>query len=37
MFQHIAKYSVQMTNILFRLLDLEIRNKQIIKEKNRYI
>ncbi len=36
MFQHAAKYSVQMTNILLKLSDLEIKNKQII-EKDRYV
>jgi hypothetical protein len=37
MFQHVAKYSAQMTNILFILFDLEIENKHIIKEKNKSI
>ncbi len=36
MFQHVAKYSVQMINILLKLSDLEIKNKQII-EKDRYV
>jgi hypothetical protein len=36
MFQHVAKYSVQMINILLKLFDLEIKNKQII-EKDRYV
>jgi hypothetical protein len=27
MFQQAAKYNVQMTNILLRLFDLEIKNK----------
>jgi hypothetical protein len=26
-----------MTNILFRIFDLEIKNKHIIKEKDRYV
>jgi hypothetical protein len=26
-----------MTNILFRLFDLEIKNEQIIEEKDRYV
>ncbi len=26
-----------MTNILFRIFDLEIKNKQIIREKDRYV
>ncbi len=37
MFQKVAKYSVQMTNILLRLFNLEIMNKQIIEEKGRSI
>ncbi len=34
MFQQATKYNVQMRNILFRLFNLEIKNKQIIEEKN---
>jgi hypothetical protein len=34
LFQQAAKYCVHMTNILFRLSDLEIKNKQIIEEKD---
>jgi hypothetical protein len=34
MFQHAIEYSVYMTNIFFRLSDLKIKNKQIIKEKD---
>ncbi len=34
MFQPAAEYSVQMTNILLRLYDLEIKNKQIIEKKD---
>jgi hypothetical protein len=37
MFQQVAKYNVHMINILFRLSDLEIKNKQIIKEKDRCV
>ncbi len=37
MFQHAKKYSVHMTNILLRLFDLEIKNEQIIKKKDRYV
>jgi len=37
MFQKIVEYSVQMTNILLRLFNLEIMNKQIIEEKGRSI
>jgi hypothetical protein len=36
MFQHAIEYSTQMTNILVRLFDLEIRNKQITKEKDKF-
>ncbi len=37
MFQQVAEYNTQMTNILFKLFDLEIRKKQIIEEKNKYV
>ncbi len=37
MFKHVAKYNVQMTYILLKLSDLEIKNKQIIEEKDRFI
>ncbi len=37
MFRQVAKYSVQMTNILLKLFDLEIKNKHIIEEKDRSI
>jgi hypothetical protein len=37
MFKHVTKYNVHMTNIFFRLFDMEIKNKQIIKEKDRYV
>jgi len=30
MCQHAAKYNTQMTNIMFRLSEMEIRNKQIM-------
>jgi len=32
MFKQAIKYSVQMTNILLRLSDLEIKNKKIIEK-----
>lgn len=34
MFQRATKYNTQMTNILFIFFNLEIRNKQIIEEKD---
>ncbi len=37
MFQQVVEYSVQMTNILLRLSDLEIKNNQIIEEKDRSV
>jgi hypothetical protein len=37
MFQHATKYNIQMTNILFRLFELEIKNKKIIEEKDIFI
>ncbi len=37
MFQQVEKYNTQMTSILFKLFDLEIRNKQIIEEKDKYV
>jgi hypothetical protein len=37
MFQHVTKYNVHMTNILLRPFNLEINNKQIIKEKDMYV
>jgi hypothetical protein len=37
MFQQVAKYSTQMTNVLLKLFDLEIKNKHIIKEKNIFV
>jgi hypothetical protein len=37
MFQHAIEYSTQMTNILVRLFYLEIRNKQITKEKDKFV
>jgi len=37
MFKHVVEYNVHMTNILLRLFDLEIKNKQIIKKKDRSI
>jgi hypothetical protein len=37
MFQQAAQYNVQMTNILLRISNLEIMNKQIINEKDRSV
>ncbi len=37
MFQHVAKYNVHMTNILLKLFDLEIKNKHIIEEKDKFV
>ncbi len=37
MFQHATEYNVQMANILLRLSNMEIKNKQIIEEKDRFI
>ncbi len=37
MFQQALEYNTQMTNILFRLSNLEIRNKQIIEIKDKYV
>ncbi len=37
MFKHAAKYNLQMTNILLIFFDLEIKNKQIIEEKDRSV
>lgn len=37
MFQQVAEYNVQMTNILFRFSDLEIKNKQIIEKKDKSV
>jgi mevalonate kinase len=37
MFQQVVEYNVQTTNILLRLSDLESKNKQIIKEKDRFV
>ncbi len=34
MFQWATKYRVQMTNILLKIFNLEIKNKQIIEEKD---
>jgi len=34
MFQWAIEYNVQMTNILLKLLDPNIKNKHIIKEKD---
>ncbi len=37
MFKQATTYSVQMTNILFKLFNLEIKNKDIIMEKDRFV
>ncbi len=37
MFQHATKYNTQMTNILLIFFNIEIRNKQIIEEKDKSI
>ncbi len=37
MFQQATKYNVQMTNILLRISDLKIKNKQIRNEKDRFV
>jgi hypothetical protein len=37
MFQEATQYSTQMTNILVRLFDFEIKNKQITKEKDKFV
>ncbi len=37
MFQHATKYNTQMTNIMFKLFDMEIINKQITKEKDKFV
>jgi hypothetical protein len=37
MFQQVIEYSVQMKNILLKLSDLEIKNNQIMEEKDRSV
>ncbi len=37
MFQHASKYNVQMKNIFLRLFNVEIKDKQIIKEKDKFV
>jgi len=37
MFQHATKCNIQMINILLRLSDLEIKNKQTIKKKDKFV
>ncbi len=37
MFQQTTKYNVQMTNIFLRFSNLEIKNKHIIKEKDKFV
>ncbi len=37
MFKWAMEYNVQMINIFPRLFDLEIKNKQIIEEKDRHV
>jgi hypothetical protein len=37
MFQHATKYNVHMTNILLTLFNLEIENKHIVEEKDKFV
>ncbi len=37
MFQHVEEYIVQMTNILLRLYNMEIKNRHIKQENDRYV
>ncbi len=37
MFKQVVEYNVHMTNILLRLSNMQIKNKQIIEEKDRSI
>ncbi len=37
MFQYVVKYNTQMTNILLGLFHMEIKNKKIVEEKDKYI
>ncbi len=37
MFQQLVEYNVQMTNNWIRLFNLEINNKWIIEEKDRFV
>jgi hypothetical protein len=37
MFKQATTYNVQMTNILLKLFNLEIKNKDIIMEKDRFV
>jgi hypothetical protein len=37
MFQQVVKYNVHMTNILLGLSNIDIKNKQIIEEKDIFI
>jgi hypothetical protein len=37
MCQHATKYNTQMMNIMFRLFGMEIKNKQIIEEKDKFV
>jgi hypothetical protein len=37
MFQQTTKYNTQMTNIMLIFFDLEIKNKQITQEKDRFV
>jgi hypothetical protein len=37
MFQQTIEYNVHMINVLLKLSDLEIKNKQIIEEKDRSV
>jgi predicted nucleic acid-binding protein len=37
MFQHAIEYNTQMTNILLKLSNLEIINKDITEDKNKFV
>jgi hypothetical protein len=37
MFKHVVKYNVQMTNILLKLSNLEIKDKKIIGKKDKFV
>jgi hypothetical protein len=37
MCQHATKYNTQIINIMFKLSEMEVRNKQIIEEKDKSI
>ncbi len=37
MCQHATIYNTQMMNIMFKLFEMEIKNKQIIEEKDKFV